>query len=357
VHQLFVSNYPHIYLHFQLILFQGLFAFVVAGTVSGIYGMMKIDKDKQITNVLAEERKKHDVGSPEFLALTEGIIDSQMIRLGGDMAEQAKHISGGYDFGKEDEYGIVFDSILGQLKGTLAGGTEGEMEIAVDIVTNLVDNASVTLEQKMETLGMVGGESGWTSDATISMIARMIDKGIPWGTINNTLEQYGVADDEVMKEIIGLYTDEGMSLEDLQFMLQEAGVPESLLRTINATVDEVVADRSSFNNFTMRYDGPAYIEARVTPRQHGGPVYPNEVYQVGEVGPEFFVPSTPGRIYSHSESSQMANRMGGGSTGPVHIHVEVGGHEFAAYVSNVSDNVRVKAERAIEAGQPRTRRL
>jgi len=332
-------------------------AFVVAGVVSGIYGMLKIDKDKQSTNLLAEARKQFSKDSEEFILLTEEIRKSQEQVLHGQAATDLAKIAESYDFGQEGAYGKTLDSIMGQLRGTL-GVTGGDNEIVVDIVTNLVDNASVTLEQKMEALGMVGTTGGWTSDATISMIAEMIDTGIPWNKINDKLAQYGVEDDDIIKEIIGHYTDEGMTLEALQYMLKESGVPEKLLRTINATVDPVVADRGSFNNFQMGYSGPDHLDVFVHEAYAtGGTPSPGTLAWVGEQGPELAYFPRGGRVFSNTESMAMANNAGGGSTGPVHIHLEIGGKEVDTYIVNLSEQSRNRAERAYEAGMPRSRML
>jgi len=333
-------------------------AFVVAGVVTGIAGMMKIDKDKQITNLLAKEREKYNLGSPEFRQLTEEIRKTQEFAVSGDMAALDIKMAGQYDYAKEGLYGKSFDVLMGHLKGTLAGEGGGDNEVAVDIVTNLVDNASVPLQEKMEALGMVGTTGGWTSDATISMIAEMIDTGIPWNQINDTLAQYGVEDDDIIKEIIGHYTDEGMTLEDLQYMLKESGVPEELLRTINATVDPVVADRGSFNNFQMGYSGPDHLDVFIHEAYAtGGTPSPGTLAWVGEQGPELAYFPNGGRVWSHGESMNMANSSGGGNAGPIIVNVEVGGEEFQAYVADTSENNRVRAERAIEGGMPRTRKL
>jgi len=262
-----------------------------------------------------------------------------------------------YDQTNRDEQWVrlQWDKTMGGLE-KLIDLEGGDNEMVIDIVTELVDNASFDLEQKMEALGMVGTEAGWESDATIQMIAQMIDTGIPWGQINDTLVAYGVEDDDIIKQIIGHYTDEGMTFEDLEYMLKESGVPEHLIREINTTVEPVTADSGSFNNFLMGYSGPTslHIDNWGGGAASGGSVSGGTAYLVGEQGPELFMPSGNGRIIPNPQTTSMLN---GGSTGPIIINVEVGGEEFQAYVADTSENNRIRAERAIEGGMPRTRKL
>jgi len=73
-------------------------------------------------------------------------------------------------------------------------------------------------------------------------------------------------------------------------------------------------------------------------RQHGGSVFSQHPYIVGERGPEVFVPSTSGNIVPN-------DALGGTREMVLNITVEVGGEEFDARIMRVADNVRVKAER------------
>lgn len=79
------------------------------------------------------------------------------------------------------------------------------------------------------------------------------------------------------------------------------------------------------------------------PRASGGPVDPSMIYQVGEHGPEFFIPKTPGNILN---ASQM-NAVGGGGRGDTfivhqtnHFGSDVSRAEMARWASVVEQRAR-----------------
>ncbi|RKY09276.1 MAG: hypothetical protein DRP56_02850 [Planctomycetota bacterium] len=243
---------------------------------------------------------------------------------------------------------LGFDKVMGGLENLI--GVQGGEEITIDVVTALVDNATVDLEKKFEALGFVGSNYGWESPAVISMAAELVDDGVPWQQIEKTLAGYGVEDTTVIKEIVGNYIDDGMNLDELKYMMEETGLPARVLKEISATIDPIEAHARSFNYFKMDYSGPTSLSLNLEGRQHGGPVRANTPYIVGEAGPELFVPSSSGNIRPNASSTAGGNR-------PINVIVKVADEEFGAYVANIADGEIVRAERLKAAGNPATRMI
>ena len=74
------------------------------------------------------------------------------------------------------------------------------------------------------------------------------------------------------------------------------------------------------------------------PRQHGGPVRPDQAYLVGEAGTEMFVPASAGKIVSNPDTTRMLSRGGDGG-GDITVNARPQIH-----IINNAPNTRVSQE-------------
>ena len=114
-------------------------------------------------------------------------------------------------------------------------------------------------------------QAGWESTATTSMIAELVNGGVRWDRIRDTLAHHGAADEDIFKNIVGYYQDQGAQLKGFATHAPRIRRARELLRTIQATVDPVVANPGTFNNFQMDADPQSFNRFRM---HYDGPYSP-----------------------------------------------------------------------------------
>jgi len=185
---------------------------VGAVIVSGIAKMLSTDASSNPVNVLNDMRKQIEKGTEQYSKLTEQIRATQ--GYSEDLFKVTEKISKSFDFTGKD---FKFDVVMGQLQQAFKLNSDNEM--AIEVVANLIDNASTTFEQKMQALHMIGSAQGWTSDVTLSMIGKFVDSGV--------------------------------ALDDIIAILEQTGVSPELTRKIEAILAPITADQESFNYWKM----------------------------------------------------------------------------------------------------------
>ena len=208
--------------------------------------------------------------------------------------------------------------------------------VIMKVALEMSQDVTLPLEQKMYQLGFMATQNGWESPAVVAMIAEFKDQGVPWKSINDTMNMYGVADSYVYKRIYGEYTGTNMgdlSWEELQAALYATGIDSITMKRIEA----VYSSDISYGDFmtllsTTGLDANTIIkiQAAIDPSQRwkdliipvdtsgipdggsnqagratGGPVSRNTPYIVGEIGPELFVPQESGHILSNANMKKL----------------------------------------------------
>ncbi len=229
--------------------------------------------------------------------------------------------------------------------GNLGMGESGESkEVMVDIVTNLVDNATIDLEHKFEALGVVGSSSGWTSEVTMAMMAKFIDEGLAWDDLEMLLRQFELSDtliQEVRASLEPIIADE-QSFNEFMMEPDTDKFPKDFKMGADRDAFEnfkMKADAGDFNNFHMDYNGPYSIDLVGGGAASGGTFGPGWTGWVGEKGPELISLPDGGTVYPHGKSMQMANKENTSNGGMAQINLYVDGHLSQTEVVNLAEGV------------------
>jgi hypothetical protein len=138
---------------------------------------------------------------------------------------------------------------------------------ATDINTQLDNLAGIARDS----------EGFWGSEASIKMVAKMTDTAegaVPWGDLEEKMKEAGAGDTDIAKTIEGIYKENGLTLDDLNFMLKESTLSQDQKQEILASVtgipssigyDMVFTKLGYDMQFTaLGYNGPAVLSADVT---------------------------------------------------------------------------------------------
>ena len=133
----------------------------------------------------------------------------------------------------------------------------------------------------------------------------------------------------VLNELVAGALSGGLSAGEMtDLVLQAQDIAASVAPAVSALYGAF--DEAGVINY-------AYSSKPIEGRATGGPVIANRPYFVGERGiPELFVPDSNGQIIP-------GNELGGSR--PIQVIVQVANHEFETMVTELADNVFVKAER------------
>ena len=270
-------------------------------------------------------------GQQELLKLTMAEYDNLM----GKQKEFWDGVLRG-DTGGGGTWGMGYDPVNGL--------NQAQIDLALKIGLEMVNDAALPLEQKLYQLGFIATQTGWESTATIGMIAALKDQGVPWEDLNQTMIDYGATDSDVYKRIYADYTgtsafptwdslaaamaNEGadadvikhvqgsysgnLTLEQLEGILYLSGMSSESISRIIGSVDPSTA----WSDLTIPVDAPDSIPLTLPEdlygRATGGPVAAGQPYVIGEIGPELFVPQESGHVLSNAN---MRKLLGGGIRG------------------------------------------
>lgn len=259
-----------------------------------------------------------------------------------------------------------------ELKSTMTGyGFENASVMKSVLSEYIAQGGTFPTLQLLQTWLQITG----TNTTADKEIASLFDDNADMGnltTLANWLAKTGT-NTTADKKVQGTYTDKGLTLGELMYMIDYAALPASLQADINAWIDSYVSGTVDISNgdkldyLPSIADNTAETASNTEGKAGGGSVVKDVPVLVGEKGPELFTPESNGMIIPNDdiniiEASLRSTPVSGNSSNALlvamekqnqlleklansegTIIVQIGDDKFDARVLRLADYVRVEA--------------